>query len=150
MLNSKMLKRTHCSSWMSNNICSVVKSCIYPIRWIIHQTSWYTSLFDELTCTLKVVLIDKYKYYNFRFNYRMSPAEHEELFRQVVDLLSKNSYASLIWCPVPALLIPKKYGTRRMGVDSRAINKIPVRYLFLFLDLMIYSTGLSFIRIKRV
>jgi len=61
--------------------------------------------------------------------YRMNPKDTQEIERQVEELIFKGLVReSLSSSAIPALLVPKKDGTMRICVDSRAINKIIIKY----------------------
>lgn len=61
----------------------------------------------------------------------MSPTQHAELDKQVTELIQKGLVQeSMSPCDVPALLTPKKDGTWRICTNSRAINRITIKYHF--------------------
>jgi hypothetical protein len=62
--------------------------------------------------------------------YRLTSRENEEVKNQAQELLDKGLIESLSPCIVSTVLSPKKDGGWRMRIDSRAIKKITIRYIF--------------------
>ena len=63
--------------------------------------------------------------------YRCNPEETKELQRQIDELMQRGYVReSMSPCAVPTLLVPKKDGTWRMCIDSRAVSNITVKYRF--------------------
>ncbi|GKA52976.1 hypothetical protein Tco_0746291, partial [Tanacetum coccineum] len=63
--------------------------------------------------------------------YRMNSKEFAEFQRQVTKLLEKGLiWESMSQCAVRALLVPKHGGTFWMCIDSKAVNKITIKYHF--------------------
>lgn len=63
--------------------------------------------------------------------YKMTPKGNEEIKKRAQGLFDKGlTKESLSPCDVQIVLSPKKGGEWRMCIDSRAINKITIRYQF--------------------
>jgi hypothetical protein len=93
---------------------------------------------DELPCSLPpmrnashhIDLIPGASFPN-KAAYKLTPQENEEVKRQVQELLDKGLVReSLSSYAVPTVLSPKKDGGWKMCTNSRAMNKITIRYSF--------------------
>ena len=64
--------------------------------------------------------------------YQLNPTQHVDLNKQVIELMQKGLVReSMSQCTILSLLTPKKVGTWRMCTESRAINKITIKWQFL-------------------
>jgi hypothetical protein len=81
--------------------------------------------------------------------YQMTPVESEEVSRQVQELLDRGLIREILSpCVVPTFLAPKNNGEWRMCIDSWAINKITIKYMFplprIMDDLMDCLSGIEY------
>jgi len=61
----------------------------------------------------------------------MNPKDTSEIRKQVEELMAKGLVQqSLSPSAIPVLQVPKKDEKMLMSVDSRAINKITIKYLY--------------------
>jgi hypothetical protein len=61
----------------------------------------------------------------------MTQTENEEVNKQVQEMLDRGLIRDILsLCVVPTVLTPKKGGEWKMCIDSRAINKITIKYRF--------------------
>jgi hypothetical protein len=60
--------------------------------------------------------------------YKMAPIEQVELKKQLDDLIAKGFIcpSTSPW-PAPVLFVGKKYGTKRLCVDYRALNQVTIK-----------------------
>jgi hypothetical protein len=101
---------------LSNIVVDDFPNELPPIRSTIH----HIDLIPASSLTNKVA-------------YRMTPRENEKIKNQVQELLDKGLVReSLSPCVVPRVLSPNKDGSWRMCTNSKAINKITIRYRFPF------------------
>ena len=64
--------------------------------------------------------------------YRCSLLENTEIERKIQELLHKGHIRPISSpCGIPIILVQKKYGTYRLCIDYRALNKIIVRIWYL-------------------